>query len=208
MAMIIRNIEKRKELQQAVYDNYCILTNEELKGLDNEVGAAFRGYVTAMEEIVQLIVDGREDGETLAAIKEHISRQFGDMTGKHPFRFSEVPTTKMKDYINTTVKNELIHKGESEERAAEICEGFIKYPALREDVIDRYELDSIRICEHCGAPMNEGYLVNDCETYCSEECAKAALLSHEGGWTEETFNEHLAHADEEDSVIYWTQWEG
>jgi hypothetical protein len=56
--------------------------------------------------------------------------------------------------------------------------------------------------------MNEGYLVNDFNTYCSEECAKAALLSPEGGWTEETFNEHLAHADEEDSVIYWTQWEG
>ena len=114
----------------------------------------------------------------------------------------------MQGYVNSTVKEELVRKGHSEDEAAQICRSFIEYPALRESSIERNDLDSIRICEHCGAPMNEGYLVNDMWTFCSEECARAALLSPEYGWTEETFNEHLAHADEEDSVIYWTQWEG
>ena len=139
---------------------------------------------------------------------QYILEQLNGKATKNIFRFSEVPSTQMQGYINSTVKEELIRKGHSEDEAEQICKSFIEYPALRESIIERNELDSIRVCEHCGAPMNEGYLVNDFNTYCSEECAKAALLSPEGGWTEETFNEHLAHADEEDSVIYWTQWEG
>ena len=119
-----------------------------------------------------------------------------------------IVSTEMQNYINSYVKEELIRKGHSEDEAEQICKTFIEQPAQREDIIDENELDSIRVCEHCGAPMYEGYLVNDFNTYCSEECARAALISPEGGWTEETFNEHLAHAEDEDSVIYWTQWEG
>jgi len=208
----LRNIDKRRELQQDVYNNYGTLTEEERRELNHEVGAAFRGYETAMRDIIQLLVNGDKGkwgaDTTILCVKNYILEQLNGKATKNIFRFSEVPSTQMQGYINSTVKNELIHKGHSEDEAEQICKSFIEYPALRESIIERNELDSIRICEHCGAPMNEGYLVNDFNTYCSEECAKAALLSPEGGWTEETFNEHLAHADEEDSVIYWTQWEG
>ena len=200
----LKNIEKRRLLAQSVYDRYTPLTEEERKELDHEVGASFRGYETALQDIIQLIVDGKDIEE----IKAFIVEQINGKATKNIFRFSEVPTTDMQEYINTTVKNELIRKGKTKEDANTICKTFIDYPAVREHIIEHNELDSIRICEHCGAPMCEGYLVNDFNTYCSEACARAALLSPENGWTEETFNEHLAHAEDEDSCIYWTQWEG
>ena len=205
----LRNIDKRRELQQRVYDNYGSLTEDQRLELDHEVGAAFTGYELAIRDIAQIIVDNKQTPDTmLDSIKNFIMEQLNGKATKNLFRFSELPTTGMQGYINSTVKEELVRKGHSEDEAAQICRSFIEYPSLRESIIERNDLDSIRICEHCGAPMNEGYLVNDFNTYCSEECARAALLSPEGGWTEETFNEHLAHADEENSVIYWTQWEG
>lgn len=205
----LRNIDKRRELQQRVYDNYGSLTEDQRRELDHEVGAAFTGYELAIRDIAQIIVDNKQTPDTMMdSIKNFIMEQLNGKATKNLFRFSELPTTGMQGYINSTVKEELVRKGHSEDEAAQICRSFIEYPALRESIIERNDLDSIRICEHCGAPMNEGYLVNDMWTFCSEKCARAALLSPEGGWTEETFNEHLAHADEEDSVIYWTQWEG
>lgn len=198
----LKNIEKRRQLAQSVYDNYSPLTEEERKELDHEVGTSFQGYETALQDVTQLIVDGKDIEE----IKAFIVEQINGKATKNLFRFSEVPTTDMQKYINTTVKNELIRKGKDKKDAAAICRSFIEYPALREGIIEREELDSIRICEYCGAPMCEGYLVNDFNTYCSEACARAATT--EMGWTEETFNKHLANADNEDSCIYWTQWEG
>lgn len=205
----LRNIDKRRELQQRVYDNYGSLTEDQRRELDHEVGAAFTGYELAIRDIAQIIVDNKQTLDTMMdSIKNFIMEQLNGKATKNIFRFSELPTTGMQGYINSTVKEELVRKGHSEDEAEQICKSFIEYPALRESIIERNDLDSIRICEHCGAPMNEGYLVNDMWTFCSEECARAALLSPEYGWTEETFNNHLAHADEEDSVIYWTQWEG
>ena len=205
----LRNIDKRRELQQRVYDNYGSLTEDQRRELDHEVGAAFTGYELAIRDIAQIIVDNKQTPDTMMdSIKNYILEQLNGKATKNIFRFSEVPSTQMQGYINSTVKNELVHKGHSEDEAEQICKSFIEYPALRESIIERNDLDSIRICEHCGAPMNEGYLVNDMWTFCSEDCARAALLSPEYGWTEETFNNHFAHADEEDSVIYWTQWEG
>ena len=205
----LRNIDKRRELQQRVYDNYGSLTEDQRRELDHEVGAAFTGYELAIRDIAQIIVDKKQTPDTMMdSIKNFIMEQLNGKATKNIFRFSELPTTDMQGYINSTVKEELVRKGHSEDEAAQICRSFIEYPSLRESIIERNDLDSIRICEHCGAPMNEGYLVNDMWTFCSEECARAALLSPEYGWTEETFNNHLAHADEEDSVIYWTQWEG
>ena len=198
----LRNIEKRRELQQNVYKQYRSLTEEERREHDNEVGAAFRGYETAMKDIIQLIVDEKH----IEDIKDFIYEQLNGKATKNIFRFSEVPNTQMVDYINTTVNAELVRKGKTKEDANRICKTFIDYPALRENIIEHNKLDSIRICEYCGAPMNEGYLVNDFDTYCSEECARAATT--EMGWTTEQFNQHLANADNEDSCVYWTQWEG
>lgn len=115
-------------------------------------------------------------------------------------------TDQMKGYIRTTVYNELIRKGCTLDMAKHLIENFIAgKPGSKEELIDAWELDTIRICEYCGMPMFEGYLVNDLETYCSEKCAREAMA---WCWDEDTFNEHLANADSEDACIYWTQWEG
>ena len=200
----LRNISKRKELAQQVYDNYSPLTEEERKELDHEVGSAYMGYQTALGDIIQLIVDGK----TIEDIKDFIADQLNGKTTRNPFRFSEITTTRMQEYINTTVKDELKNKGYSEKEAAQICKSFIEYPQLRESIIESNGLNTIRICKNCGRPICEGYLVNDSDAYCSEECVREALLSPEGGWTKNTLNNHLSHADEENGAISKTKWEG
>lgn len=58
------------------------------------------------------------------------------------------------------------------------------------------ELDCLRVCEECGSPMIEGYVVNGRDTYCSEEC----LHKHV---SEEEYNA-LYNNGSGDS--YWTTW--
>ena len=65
-------MDKRKELAQMVYnsygDNLGLLTSEDKKELENEVGAAFKGYELAMNDVVKLI----DDNKTLQEIKQFI----------------------------------------------------------------------------------------------------------------------------------------
>lgn len=59
-----------------------------------------------------------------------------------------------------------------------------------------------RYCEFCGRGMNEGYLVDNSLTYCSERCARMDL-------SDAKFEELMARleADEDFDGIYWTEWE-
>ena len=57
-------------------------------------------------------------------------------------------------------------------------------------------LDCFRICDECGMPMIEGYVVDGCETYCSDDCLHKHL-------SDEEFNEHY---DNGDGDTYWTTW--
>ncbi len=58
------------------------------------------------------------------------------------------------------------------------------------------ELDCFRICEECGKPMIEGYVVNGCDTYCSDECLHQHL-------TDEEYQELYNNGDGD---TYWTNW--
>ena len=40
----------------------------------------------------------------------------------------------------------------------------------KQDIIDEYDLECCRVCEHCGELMTEGWLL-DATTMCSDECA-------------------------------------
>lgn len=57
-------------------------------------------------------------------------------------------------------------------------------------------LDCFRVCDECGKPMIVGYVVDGCDTYCSDECLHKHL-------TEEEFKE-LYNDGEGDT--YWTTW--
>ena len=54
----IKNIDKRKELAEIVYQGYGGLEDDEKKEYENEVGAAIKGYTTAMRDIAQILVNG------------------------------------------------------------------------------------------------------------------------------------------------------
>lgn len=207
MSTIIRNIEKRKQLAQMVYDKYTSkMPGEDFDTdeLEDEVLTSFHGYTEGLLDVVQLMVDGK----SIKDIKDFIMEQMNGKGMDKPFRITECPNTMLVDYIRTTVKDELVRsgrmeKGREEAQAKSICELFIDNPAIREHLIESYNLESIRICEHCGAPMFEGYLVDDFNTYCGEECVKQGK-----GWSDEVFEEKISHAEEEDAPIYWTMWEG
>ena len=58
------------------------------------------------------------------------------------------------------------------------------------------ELDCFRICDECGKPMIEGYVVDGCNTYCSEDCLHKHI-------TEEEF---ISLFDNGDGDTYYTNW--
>jgi len=58
------------------------------------------------------------------------------------------------------------------------------------------ELDCFRICDACGAPMLDGFLVYGADHYCSGECLHTVM-------TEEEYEKEY---EEYDSGTFWTTW--
>lgn len=58
------------------------------------------------------------------------------------------------------------------------------------------ELDCFRICDECGKPMIEGYVVDGRDTYCSDECLHNHL-------SDEEFDELYGDGNGD---TYWTTW--
>jgi hypothetical protein len=54
-----------------------------------------------------------------------------------------------------------------------------------------------RTCTACGAGMNEGYVIESREWYCSDECLHKHVSAEE----------FLELYDDGDGDSYWTEWE-
>ena len=57
-------------------------------------------------------------------------------------------------------------------------------------------LDCFRICDECGKPMIEGFVVDGCDVYCSEECLHKHLTDKEFKYLYDNGN----------GDTYWTTW--
>lgn len=57
-------------------------------------------------------------------------------------------------------------------------------------------LDCFRICDECGRPVIEGYIVDGCDVYCSDECLHNHL-------SEEEFTILCGNGN---GNTYWTTW--
>lgn len=62
--------------------------------------------------------------------------------------------------------------------------------------------ENVRVCDHCGKPMASGYYLGG-EYACSDACC---LALYNGDMTQ--MKEDLSHAAEDDSDVYFTDWEG
>ena len=186
MAKIIKNIEKRKQLQQMIYDNYGQLTEEEKKDLDMEVGSALQGYQKCLSDICQIIADGREDGETLKTIVKFITTQYNGRTTKGLFRISEVIPTEIQMLIRENMKKQIITSGLAgkpigEEEAETICDSFVNYPAVRQSIIEKYGIQGFNMCPNCGKVFT--YLpmtYKDQDGNISHFCSQGCILEHTG----------------------------
>lgn len=67
-----------------------------------------------------------------------------------------------------------------------------------EDIITECELENVRLCEYCHHLMNEGWLVDDIRTFCSDKCLRSAGI---------VISEQQSHSLETNSLAYWTKWE-
>lgn len=66
---------------------------------------------------------------------------------------------------------------------------------MKDDFIADNGIENLRVCYNCGKFMNEGYIYQDFETYCSEKCfieAHGKTVFDNAG----------------DDELYWTAWEG
>lgn len=70
-----------------------------------------------------------------------------------------------------------------------------------EDVISEYEIESLRECTHCHRLMNEGWIYQGFETYCSDRCL---MKAH----PEADLDELKRETSDNDTDTYWTEWEG
>lgn len=69
-----------------------------------------------------------------------------------------------------------------------------------EDIITESELDNVRICEHCHHLMDEGWLVEDSRTFCSDECLQSA-------YSNINISELKTYSLDVKCWAYWTKWE-
>ena len=73
---MIKNLIKRQELAQMVYNRYgdnqegCNLTKDEKKELEHHVGVAFDAYELALKEIATLIADDKTTEDIMQFITE------------------------------------------------------------------------------------------------------------------------------------------
>jgi len=57
-------------------------------------------------------------------------------------------------------------------------------------------MDCFRVCDECGKPMIEGYVVDGCETYCSTECLNKHM----------SLDEFQAQYNQGEGDTYYTTW--
>ena len=74
---MIKNIFKRRELAQIVYESYTAnlfeLSTDEKKEHQHEVGAILKGYEKAIKEINQMIMDNLTINEIQSFINKQIN---------------------------------------------------------------------------------------------------------------------------------------
>lgn len=104
----------------------------------------------------------------------------------------------VKEYTNDDVYEFLTEECRNK---TELWNGFGAGIQSRTTNVDFWEslslyLDCFRICDECGKPMIEGYVVDGCDAYCSDECLHKHL-------TDKEFN-HLYNDGNGDT--YWTTW--
>lgn len=108
------------------------------------------------------------------------------------------PTYTQEEYDNVlSIVSEYYDENECDAYACDNIEEFIYSPDIeaKERFIENNEIETLRVCQHCGKFMNEGYIYRDFETYCSDRC----FIAEHGRATFE-------NADEDE--LYWTAWEG
>ena len=103
------------------------------------------------------------------------------------------------EYRNASYKgNELMETSDST-LALRFVDSLRKKGVL-DDVICSEDIDCVRVCENCGKLMNEGWVYEGIETYCSDDCM---IASH----PDVNIPKLKVHAIEDNSNSYWTMWE-
>lgn len=69
-----------------------------------------------------------------------------------------------------------------------------------DELISEYEINHVRTCEHCHHLMDEGWLVDEIRTFCSDECLLRACPNM-------NMQDLQAHSSDVDSLAYWPKWE-
>ena len=108
------------------------------------------------------------------------------------------PTYTQEEYGNVlSIVSEYYDENDPDAYDCYSIEEFIYSPDIeaKEDFIEDNEIETLRVCQHCGKFMNEGYIYNDFETYCSDEC----FIKEHG---------HSTFENASDDELYWTAWEG
>ncbi len=115
--------------------------------------------------------------------------------------FTETEMFRLYGHLHWNVKPFFsLRNGHEKKLANRLVEELVMLGCL-EDIICENAIDDIRVCEHCLHLMNEGWLVDDSRTFCSNKC----LLST---FPHVCISELQTNATDDNSSAYWTVWEG
>lgn len=108
------------------------------------------------------------------------------------------PMNMIKEYTNNDVYEFLAEECRHDNALWKAFGDGIVNRTTDEDFWERLSenFDCFRVCDECGKPMIEGYVVDGCNTYCSDECLHKHL-------TDEEFNSLY---DDGNGETYWTTW--
>ena len=104
---------------------------------------------------------------------------------------------KTQEELAEKLRKELLDKYRDDENRVNDINDCIERKDYAE-LINSYDVDSVRICSECGKLMDEGFCISDgLEYYCSEECLTKNM----------TLDEYYELYDDGNGDSYWTEWE-
>lgn len=114
--------------------------------------------------------------------------------------YSKVEMFRLYGNQHWKVKSSFFLRDDYEERIAVRLVEELGILGHLEDIISESELDNVRVCERCHHLMDEGWLVDDSRTFCSDECLQSAYHNID-------ISELRSRSLDVNCRAYWTKWE-
>lgn len=198
-------VRQAEDNNQSVLGSWCNLKDDD-----------FVYYIPTLFNIAECIHEYTDEKNMLSVFKDCLdkTRRFDGTVilwtgigGRLDLEFSDTGNLPWADMH--VIAKEFVRKAsetDPDKRCTEILDELVLLltgtPEHKQELIDRYDLQTCRVCSRCGSLMHQGYVVDDGNLYfCRDLCFREVYGKKE-------MEEMLKEADSDNARAYWTVWEG